>query len=140
MGRKALLMGFTGLAMALPASLRAERAAAPVNVNVSCECADTTGVAYGDAINDLLAKDSHFKRVGLEEAVRTSAIQIHIISLPLESTGGAPRAALSVVYTHEGTMMHQFITTCTHIPITECAAAMVRDLKRLELEQSASLN
>ncbi len=117
----------------------AEHAPAPVGITVSCDCADTTGKAYGAAVKDLLARDAHYKQMSLEEAYGTGAIQIHILSTPLDSADGTTRVALSVVYLREGVMMHQFIQTCTHYPVDVCAASLIRALKDLEPTQTAML-
>ena len=111
---------------------RAETLPAVMGVTISCACPDSTGQAYVAALKNAIAKDSHFRQMGLDEGFRKGAIRIHIISMELESSDGKPRAALSIVYTHDGVLMHQFIETCTRIPISDCAQAALKDLKELE--------
>lgn len=84
------------------------------------------------AVKETIAKDPHYRQMSMEEGVRKSAIRIHIVSMALESPDGKPHAVLSIVYTHDGALMHQFIETCTRIPIADCAQAVLKDLKDLE--------
>ncbi len=110
----------------------AERVSPPMGVTISCACADPIGQAYVNAVKDLLQKDTHYQQMSMEEGARRGAIRVHIISMPLEESEGKPRAALSVVYMHEGVMVHQFIETCTHLPVQDCALALIRGLREVE--------
>lgn len=101
---------------------------APTGITITCSCDDATGKAYVSAVRDLLAKDVHFREMSMEEGARKNAIRVNIISMPLESADGRPRAVLSIVCMHGDTMVHQFVETCTRIPIADCAQSMVQDL------------
>ena len=113
------------------AKAQAERPHVPVGITITCSCDDATGKAYVSAIRDLLSKDSHYREMGLEEGARNHAIRVNIISMPLEAVDGRPRVALSIVCLHDGSMLHQFVETCTRIPIAECAESMVKGLSDL---------
>ena len=110
----------------------AERLSPIMGVTISCACADPVGQAYVAAVRELLGKDTHYQQMSMEEGARKGAIRVHIISMPLETGDGKPRAALSVVYMHEGVMVHQFIETCTHLPVADCAQALVRGLRDVQ--------
>ena len=100
-------------------------------VTVTCTCDDATGQAYAAALHDALAKSSRYREVGLSEGVEKNAIRISIVSLPLaaeSNSGQTPRAALSIVCLHDGAILHQFVETCTKIPIKDCAESMLADL------------
>ncbi len=114
------------------ANAQGERVVAPMGVTISCACADPIGQAYVGAVKELLQKDNHYQQMSLEEGSRRGAIRVHIISMPLEQSDGRPRAALSVVYVHDGVMVHQFIETCTHLPVQDCALALIRGLREVE--------
>lgn len=116
---------FATAAMAQPAAPR-------LVVAVSCSCNDAMGQAYFESMKNILSKDAHFQQIGWRESSERNAIRVHIISMPLESTDNSPRSALSIVFTHDGTLVHQFIETCTHIPIADCAMKVVHDLEEME--------
>lgn len=120
-------------AVAFPNLVHAQHHVSRLGVTISCACNDAVGQAYVSAVKTILSKDERFQQMSLQEGAQKGAIRVHIISMPLESTDGTPRAALSIVFTHDGAMVHQFIETCTHIPIADCAMNMVRDLKDLEI-------
>jgi hypothetical protein len=130
MQRFSIFLALFGSLLLFGKNAHAEHATV-VGVTISCVCEDPMGKAYFGAIKDILAKDPHFTQVSLQEGARRGAIRVNIISMPLDSQDGTPRSALSVVLTHDGTLMHQFIETCTHIPIFDCAQSMVRDLREL---------
>lgn len=113
------------------AKARAEGAHGPMGITITCSCDDATGQAYVSAIHSLLAKDTRYREMGLEEGARKHAVRINIISMPLEAVDGHPRAALSIVCLHDGIMVHQFVEMCTRIPIADCAQSMVSGLRDL---------
>ena len=122
-----LLLSFLSFGM----KAQAERPHIPVGITITCSCDDATGKAYVSAIRDLLSKDSHYREMSMEEGARKNAIRINIISMPLEAVDGRQRAALSIVCLHDGSIIHQFVETCTRIPIAECAESMVKGLSDL---------
>ena len=111
---------------------QAESPSTVTGVSISCACSDPVGQAYVSAVKKLLAGDAHFQQMSLEEGARKGAIRVHIISMPLDSADGTPRAALSVVTTHDGVMIHQFIATCTHLPVAQCAEEMMKSLRTVQ--------
>ena len=110
----------------------AQHAAPRLAVSISCSCNDAMGQAYVAAVKDILSKDAHFQQMSSREGALRGAIRVHIISMPLESADGTQRSALSIVFTHDGTLVHQFIETCAHIPIADCAMNMIQDLKQMD--------
>ena len=97
-------------------------------VAVTCTCDDVTGKAYASALHAALARSTHYKEVSAAQDPEGDAIRINIISMPLEESQGRPQSALSIVCLHDGALMHQFVETCTHIPIEDCAQSMVDSL------------
>lgn len=109
----------------------AEHVHSPVGITITCSCDDATGKAYVAAVHTLLAQDAHYREMGMEEGIRKNAIRINIVSMALEPVDGKPRAALSIVCMHDGSLVHQFVETCTHIPIADCARSMVSGLSQI---------
>jgi len=122
-----LVCGFGSLAM----HAQAQPADRTVGVTISCSCDDASGKAYVDAVKNNMVKDGHFQQMSLQEGAEKGAILVNIISMPVESTDGKPHSVLSIVYSHDGVMVHQFIETCPHLTVEECAMNMVRDLKTI---------
>ena len=104
-----------------------------VNVSITCSCDDVMGKAYGEAVRTLLARDNHYREVA-QNADGDNTLRIHIISMPITTSEGVAGAALSIVCVHNGALMHEFLTTCAHIPIADCAKNMVDGLGDLTLE------
>ena len=100
-------------------------------VTVSCSCDDPTGKAYAKALHEALAKSAIYREADLPDALNHDGFRISIVSLPLdaEANGQSARGALSIVCVHDGAIMHQFIETCTKIPIDSCAKALLADLE-----------
>jgi hypothetical protein len=100
-------------------------------VTVSCSCDDPTGKAYAKALHEALAKSAVYREAELPDSLNHDGFRISIVSLPLdtEADGQPPRGALSIVCVHDGAIMHQFIETCTKIPIDSCAKALLADLE-----------
>jgi hypothetical protein len=98
-----------------------------INVSITCSCDDAMGKAYGQAVRDLVAHDAHYREVA-QDAEEGATLRIHIISMPITTSEGMPGAALSIVCMHNGSLMHEFLTTCAHIPIADCAKNMVDGL------------
>lgn len=107
-----------------------------ISVSVTCTCDDATGQAYAVAVHQALSGNSHYQEVGVSEGMEHNAIRVNIISMPIGNAEDKPQSALSIVCLHNGVIMHQFIETCTHIPIGECAASMVHDLLTWDAESA----
>ena len=131
-----LLLGCVALASASTTQAQAKKVTR-ARVNVSCSCDDATGKLYATALHTALGNSQHYREVGRSEGSDDSVIRISIVSLPLEDgvEGQPARAALSIVCLHNGSIIHQFVETCAHISITECAQSMLNDL--LEWENGA---
>ena len=97
-------------------------------VVVTCTCDDATGQAYVTALRSALNRNPHYREVDLQEGVANNAIRINIVSMPLGTESGISKAALSVVVIHDGALLHQFVETCTRIPIQDCAESMLDDI------------
>ena len=111
---------------------QAQKAHRSVGVTVTCTCDDATGQAYVSALHQALANSSRYREMSASEGFEKNAIRINIISMPLDPHEGRPQAALSIVCLHDGAILHQFVETCTHIPIEECAESMIHDLLQWE--------
>ena len=121
-----LILGLSVTALA-PSAARAQ--SARQHVTVTCSCDDSAGKAYVEALHRALAKSAQYREVGFADGQETDTIRINIVSLPLPDKDGRPQAALSIVCLHDGALMHQFVETCTRIPLEDCAQSMVTDLK-----------
>jgi hypothetical protein len=108
----------------------AEHNRGPVAVSISCACDDVMGKEYVSAVRSLLAANAHYQTTGGSNS--ENSLRIHIISMPIQSPDGKPRSVLSIVCLHNGAMIHQFVETCTGIPIRDCAQSMVDGLKDLD--------
>jgi hypothetical protein len=111
-------------------SALAERNRGPIAVSISCACDDVMGKEYVSAVRSLLAENAHYQTAATGNS--EGSIRIHIISMAIQSPDGKPRSVLSIVCLHNGVMVHQFVETCTGIPIRDCAQSMVDGLKDLE--------
>ena len=112
----------------------AQQAHRPVPVAVTCICDDATGKAYVQALRAALARNAHYREVSATQDREGNAIRINIISMPLEENEGRPQSALSIVCLHDGALLHQFVETCTHIPIFDCAQSMIDSLAKWDGE------
>ena len=103
-------------------------------VNVVCSCDDATGKMYAEALHNALGNSKNYREVGRAEGMDDNVIRISIVSLPLSqgTDGQPPQSALSIVCLHNGSIIHQFVETCTHIPIADCAQSMLSDLLEWE--------
>lgn len=105
-------------------------------LSISCSCDDEVGKAYGKALSAAVAGSPVYKEVSEDESVNNGAITIHIVSMPLPDDGtGKPKSALSIVALHDGSLLHQFIETCNRIPIEDCAASLVADIKHWDRQE-----
>jgi hypothetical protein len=109
----------------------AERNRGPVSVSINCTCDDVMGKQYVSAVRSLLAENAHYQQASAGTSSENS-IRIHIISMAIPSPDGKPRSVLSIVCLHNGVMVHQFVETCTGVPIRDCAQSMVDGLKDLD--------
>ncbi len=134
MRRIALLIVFVGAALLHPRTSVAENIPAQVGITVSCECADSTGKAYGAAIKQLLSDDADLKQIRSTTSDVDSAMTLRITSTAVPVSDGIPRFALTVSYKHGGKTMQQTIQTCTHAPLQLTAALLVHEVKQLEME------
>ena len=130
---QALLLGCIALGFSSNATAQS-RKQPRARVNVVCSCDDATGKMYAEALHSALSNSQHYHEVSRSEGMDDSVIRISIVSLPLDegAAGQAPHAALSIVCLHNGSIIHQFVETCTHISITECAQSMLSDLLEWE--------
>ena len=128
-----LLLGCLALGFASTTQAQS-RKATRARVNVVCSCDDATGKLYAEALHNALGSSQNYREVSRSEVMDDSVIRISIVSLPLDegAAGQAPHAALSIVCLHNGSIIHQFVETCTHISITECAQSMLTDLLEWE--------
>jgi hypothetical protein len=98
-------------------------------VMVSCSCDDAAGRAYAKALHEALITSAVYREADLADTVRNDGLRISIVSLPLNTADEEPpKAALSIVCVHGAAIMHQFIETCTRIPIEACAKNLLLDL------------
>ncbi len=134
MRRIAFLIAFVGAALLHPRTTLAEHIPAQTGINVSCDCADNIGKAYGAAVKELLTNDADFKQISTAPADAEGAMNLRITSRAMPAVDGVARVALTVFYKHGGKSMQQTIQTCTHGPLQLTAALLVRDVKQLELE------
>lgn len=99
------------------------------SVSVACSCDDPMGRGYAEALRKALATDSHYREVGYQQGFERGAIRISIVSLPLADDGsGNPKSALSIVCLHDGVILHQFVETCAHISIEDCAKSILSSM------------
>jgi hypothetical protein len=99
-------------------------------VAVSCSCDDPAGRAYAKALREALTTSDVYREADLTDTVRNDGLRISIVSLPLNTANEEPpKAALSIVCVHGAAIMHQFIETCTKIPIDACAKNLLVDLE-----------
>lgn len=134
MRRIAFLFVFVGAALLIPRTTVAENIPAQVGITVSCDCADSTGKAYGAAIKQLLSDDADLRQIRATPNDADGAMTIRVTSKALPVADGIPRVALTVLYRHGGKTMQQTIQTCTHAPLQLTAALLVHEVKQLELE------
>ena len=128
-----LLLGCLALGFASTTQAHS-RKATRARVNVVCSCDDATGKLYAEALHNALGNSQHYREVSRSEGLDDNVIRISIVSLPLDegAAGQAPHAALSIVCLHNGSIIHQFVETCTHLSIAECAQSMLTDLLEWE--------
>ena len=132
-----LLLGF--LVFCSVSAVQAQAKTVRARVSVVCSCDDTTGKLYAEALHQALSSNVHYREVGRAEGIDENAIRISIVSLPLtDGTDGTPaRSALSIVCLHNGAIIHQFVETCAHISIADCAKSMLTNLLAWEADSQA---
>jgi hypothetical protein len=104
--------------------------ASPTLVQVSCACKDPGGIAYLQAVHELLATSSQFKEIGPGQSTGET-IQLKIVSAPHVAQGQL-RTGLSILCTHNGTpVLSEDIETCNQYPVANFVKTLLSELGSL---------